>query len=236
MTSVPIDETAAKPGAADLLEIFYAPRAVFARRTNGEFGLPLLALAIVVAIVTVATASLMQPLWDVMIAKSMAARPGITPEQIAAGKSIGEKFAMIGQVVTFVLLPFIVALLVWIVGRFTDVKVRYGVAAMIATFSLFPRVIGLIVAAVEMAFMSDTAITSPTVLTLSPARFVDAAHAPILAGALSRFDLFTLWSIFLIAVGLEVTMRVTRGRAWTTALIVWIIGFLPAIWQAVKSM
>ena len=40
MSDAVTDATAAKAGPADLIEIFYAPSAVFSRRQQGQFGLP----------------------------------------------------------------------------------------------------------------------------------------------------------------------------------------------------
>jgi hypothetical protein len=236
MTNAATDEVVGKPGPADLLEIFYAPRAVFARRRGGEFGLPLVALVVIVAIVTVATASLMQPLWDAMIAKGIATgAASMTPAQMETAKSFGEKITMVGQPITFLILPFVIGLLIWLVGKFAGVKQGYGVAVMIATLALFPRIIGIIAAAVEAAFMPDSAFTSPMAFSIGPARFVDATHAPVLAAVLSRFDLFTLWSTLLIGIGVMVTARATRQQAWITAVGVWLIAFIPALWGALRT-
>ena len=52
------------------------------------------------------------------------------------------------------------------------------------------------------------------------------------AGLLARFELFTLWGILLIAIGVRVAGKGTNKQAWGTAIGVWAIPTLFALWGA----
>jgi hypothetical protein len=221
-----------KAGPADLIEIFYAPRAVFERRQDGKFGMPYVALVVLGAILYIATKNLIQPVIDAEISRAMAAaaaRKTMTQAQIDAGKSMGNTIAAIGPLLFFVIAPFVVALFVWIMGKIAKVGAIGTVAMVIAVFSLYPRLIGSVVGAGLAAVLPEGSLNSVAAISLSPARFVDPVTSPGLAAMLGRFDLFLLWGIVLIAIGVQAAARGTKGQAWTTAIGVWVIGSLPAV-------
>lgn len=232
------DAMAAKPGAGDLIEIFYAPSAVFARRQQGQFGLPYLALVGVGVVLFFATRNLMQPVIDAEMSRSMAqaaARGTMTPEQLAKGESFAKTFASVGLIAFWVIAPFVIGLFVWLAGKIAKVPAIGSVAIMIAVFSMFPRLVGSVVGAVLAAALPESSITSAASVSLSPARFVDVTQHPGVAALLGRFDLFILWGVVLVAIGVQVAGRATKGRAWATAIGAWAIASLPAIWGAIRA-
>ena len=60
--------------------------------------------------------------------------------------------------------------------------------------------------------------------------------SPIAYQFLGRFDLITIWVTVLLAVGLYVTGKVSKGRATIFGVLMWLIGALPALRQAYMSM
>jgi hypothetical protein len=52
---------------------------------------------------------------------------------------------------------------------------------------------------------------------------------------LGRVDLFTLWITVLVAVGLKQMTRITSGQAIAGAALVWLIGALPTLLQALRA-
>jgi hypothetical protein len=236
--AVTADPTAPKPGAGDLAEIFYAPSAVFERRREGQFGLPYLALVGIGVVLFFATRNLMQPVIDAEIARSMAANVAngkMTAAQASTASSMGKTLGSVGLIVFWIIAPFVIALLTWIAGKLAGVRDIGRVAIMVATFSLFPRLIGSVVGAAIAAAMPESSITSAASVSLSPARFVDVAAHPGLAALLGRFDLFLLWGVVLIAIGVQHAAGATKGKAWATAIGVWVIASLPAIVAALRS-
>ena len=74
-------------------------------------------------------------------------------------------------------------------------------------------------------------------ITFGPGRFLDPdTVSPLLIAVVGRLDLFTLWITVLLAIGLSVTGRVPLSRAMIPAAIVWFLGDLPIIFQALRTM
>jgi hypothetical protein len=74
-------------------------------------------------------------------------------------------------------------------------------------------------------------------LRLGFGRFLDPdTTSPMLIAILGRVDLFTIWVTVLLAIGLAVTGRVTRGRAAIAALLVWVLGGIPGMMGAWSAM
>jgi hypothetical protein len=46
---------------------------------------------------------------------------------------------------------------------------------------------------------------------------------------------FTIWATILLGIGLAVTGRIPRGRAFVVAAIVWVIGSLPDLMGALRQ-
>jgi hypothetical protein len=229
---------AGSPGLADLVEIFYAPSAVFARRRDGKFGVPYLGLVVVGIAVYLATAGLLKPIIDAQIAQQLAQQVAKNPAQADAinkGGAMMRTLAPAAIIGFYLIGPFLVALLLWIVGKLARVRAIGTTAIVIATFSLYPRILQGIVGAVLALALPESSLTSAAAISVGPARFVDPALHPALFALAGRFDLFLLWSIVLLAIGTRVAAGATRGQAWGTAIGVWAIGLIPVAYAIVKG-
>lgn len=226
----------AKPGAEDLFEIFYAPSAVFERRKGGEFGLPLIALAVLGGVIMFATKGLLQPVFDADIATGLAKSAGkMTPEQLDAAKGIATTMTTVGVPITFLIAPFIIGAVAWLVAMAVGVKTRYTVAVMIATFSWFPRLVEWVVSAIQMAVLPDIHVTSRLSLSLGAGRFLDGSHPTIATAILGRVDVFTLWCTFLLGLGFMVSAKAEKSKAILIAVLMWVLGVLPLVWAVLRS-
>lgn len=239
----PSSETPKKPEKASLLDdfmdIFYAPSAVFARRANRGFWLPLLIVSVLLGLLFFANRDLMEPVMDAEFARNVAKNPRMaqmTPDQLAAAKAIGEK---IGRFAGWVFPPIVMLALgvvIWIVGKFVDAKESLNDAIAVAVFSYVPRLVEGVVNRVEGLFIDPSTINSRYSLTLGLGRFFDPDTAsPILLGLIGRIDVFTIWVTVLIAIGLAVTGKIPRGRAAIAAAIVWLVGALPTLAGALNG-
>src|ERR1700738_1844856 len=85
----------------DFVDIFYAPSQVFARRADGKFGMPLLFLVVVCAVLAFLTKNAMQPVMDAEFARRsaemMRKNPNLTAEQMASGRGFFEPFGPRGD-------------------------------------------------------------------------------------------------------------------------------------------
>lgn len=223
----------------DLLEIFYAPTAVFTRRRETPaFGLALVVLAVVIFVLSLAFKDLMQPLFDVEWKRSMALAaqrdPRITPEVMDRGRAMAEKFMLFGPAVTMLVLPLITGLVYWVIGKVLDSKAEIGQVMMVSTYAFFPRVIEAIAGAVQLLVLPDDAITSRYSITLGVGRFLDPSN-PLLLAILGRVDVFTLWVTVLLGLGMSVMGKMPKGRAFLAAALMWIVGGLPALLGALRA-
>jgi hypothetical protein len=74
-------------------------------------------------------------------------------------------------------------------------------------------------------------------LTFGVGRFLDPdTVSPLLLAVVGRVDLITLWITALVAIGLCVTGRIPMAKAAIAAAIVWLVGGLPLIIPALRSM
>jgi len=225
----------------DLLEIFYAPTAVFERRRETPaFGLALIVFMVLLVGLSFAFRGMMEPVFDVEfkrgMAQAMKENPKLTPEMMEQGKEMAKKFMFVGVAVFALLAPIILGLLLWIVGKLFESKAEVGQAIMVTTYAMFPRALETILNAVQMLVLPDESVTSRFSLTLGVGRFLDPDTAgPLVMAIAGRLDLFTVWVTALIAIGLSVMGKISKSNAAIAAAIMWMIGALPAVWGAIRA-
>jgi Yip1-like protein len=230
---------AGKAGAADMVEIYYAPSAVFERRRNGPWGLPLIVLAVVAIVLFLATSNLMRPVMDAEMTRAMAAaaksNPNLKPEQIEAMKAGGSKFAIVGIGFFFLIGPLLVGLILWVVGKIVGAKQELAGALAVGVFAFYPRLIEMIINAVQAAFVPEQSIHSRLSLSLGLGRFMNPDSSLTTLALLGRVDVFTLWVTVLLALGLKITGRTTTGQAIAAGVMMWVIGALPGLLGALRA-
>src|SRR5262249_7844407 len=90
-----------------------------------------------------------------------------------------------------------------------------------------PRVLGAVIGGAEGLLMDPTNLRATAQLTLGPARFLDPDTAnPVTVALLSRLDLMIVWQTVLLAIGLAVIGRVSRGKAVVFGITIWLVGGL----------
>lgn len=225
----------------DLLELFYAPTAVFERRRETPaFGLALIVFTVAIVGLSFAFKGMMEPVFDAEfkrgMAQAMKQNPKLTPEMMEQGKEMGKKFMVVGIALYGLLAPLIMGLVLWVVGKLVESKADVGQSIMVMTYAMFPRVLEAVVNAIQMLFLPEDGITSRYDLTLGVARFLDVSTAsPLLVALVGRVDLFTLWVTAIAAIGIKVVGRIPPARAIIAASAVWLIGALPGVWQAFRA-
>jgi len=224
----------------DFVDIFYAPSSVFARRANGQFGMALLILVVACIALVFLTKGAMQPIMDAEFARqgaeAMRKNPNLTSDQLASGQhffqTVGPFFFGIGLAVSVLL----AGVVLWLVGKLFDAKASVAAAIMIATYAEVPRIVQLLVNAGQALLMSPDKLNAVNSVGFNPARFMDPDHASAVAIALaSRVDLFVIWITVLLGIGIYVVGKVTKQEAAITAVIVWVLGSLPAVLGALRN-
>jgi hypothetical protein len=220
----------------DFLDILYAPSAVFARREHGSFWIPMLVVTVFLGTLFLVNGRV----WDsVMAAESqramaaMAQNRDITPEMMAQIEQMQGATRTFSKVMMFLTIPFIVffvGVLTWLVGKMFGAQQTFHAALVVGAYAYVPKVIDGLLAALQGLFLDPSQFDGKFRVTLGPGRFLDPDTAsPMLVELLGRLDVFTIWVTVLIAIGLAVTGRISRGRAAMAAAVIWLIGALPGV-------
>lgn len=237
MTAIPSDDKA--PSWEDYLEIFYASSRVFARR-GSKWGGPLLVLVIASALVIFGTYSLLRPLYEADAERAMAGRmQDMTAEQRAQVEQMSGKFGFLAPVTVTVfsaIVPLILGILLWLVGKMLGAVQTLGAAFMVAAFSYFPRILYWPILGLQAAILPEEKLKGFASLSLSPARMVDPITTDLNTVALlARLDVFVLWTTFLLALGLKVTGKISTEKAIIAGLVMWLLGTLQPLFGYLRS-
>jgi hypothetical protein len=226
--SAPVATSASPTGVwEDFVDIFYAPSTVFERRRAGQFGLALLILTILSIIVYFATRGGMQAVMDVEFDRRVAEAAAKNPKAAEAMQGMRARMDQFGWLFVLIGTPigvFITGILLWIGGKLVGSVAPSGAAVMVATYAMVPRLLLSLLAGVQGLLMDPNSITSRYSVTFSLARFMDPATAnPTLLKIAGQIDPFAIWSAVLLAIGLSVVGRISRGRAAVIAAVLWLV-------------
>lgn len=234
----------ATPHAAiweDFVDIFYAPSAVFRRRENGNFFIPLAIITILCGVLFYLNTGTLQPMFDAEFDRQMSVamrqNPNIPPEAVDRMRG----FAMrIQQVAMFVFIPlaiFGVGIITWLVGKLFDARQTLRAALVVAAYSYAPRILDSVLHGLQGLLLDPAEIDGRFRLSFGVGRFLDPdVVSPLLLAVVGRIDLITIWITVLVAIGLAVTGRIPLRKAAIAAVIVWVVGGLPLILPALRSM
>src|SRR5215213_4622201 len=225
----------------DFVDILYAPSHVFARRRSGSFWIPMFAVTLLVGALFYLNSGAMQPIMDAEFDRAMAVsmrnNPQITPEAAERFRSIG---ARIGQVFVFVMMPVTIAataMTLWLLGKLFEARQTVRAAFVVAAYAFVPRILEMVLNGVQALALDPAGLNGRFRISLGPGRFLDPDTAsPVLVAIVGRMDVFTIWVTVLLAIGLSVTGGISRGRAALAATLVWLVGAIPLIFQAVRSL
>ena len=222
----------------DVINIFVKPSAVFEHQRNNSFLMPALLQTVLFAVVVFSLRNLISPFWDAETSRAMAAQAAAMaakgqamPE---AGKAMGEKIASYTSIAAPLIGPWLTAivggLFLFLASRVAGAKLTYGQSAMIASWSAFPSVLALITTAVMGMMMDPASIRGVTDGQLGPGKFFDPnTTSPALIALFQNLDVFNIWSVIIMGVGVAVVGRVTQGAGLLAAWIKWAIVVLFAI-------
>ncbi len=241
MTASPEALDSKKSGVFDdFVDIITSPAKVFERRQDGRFGTHLLLLTLICVVLFFVFKNAMEPIMDAEFsrgaAKMMEKNPNLTEEQLASMQKMGGTFAGIGFAFVFPISVLLVGLALWLMGKVFGATQTAKQSMFIATISQVPTVIGMILGAVQAMLLPVDKLTSQYSIGFSAARFMDpdTTNAGLL-GLIGRVDLIGIWIIILMGIGLSVTGKIDRPKAWAAAAIAWIVAVLPFIIPALMA-
>ncbi len=221
----------------DLIEVLFAPSKVFERSRAAKALMYALVTAVIVGAIMFATKNLLQPWFEAqtdLALKLAAAKGKAIPEQaVGSMRKFSAWSIIIGAPVTMLVGPYLNAVLILLGAKLTKVNVNYGQAALIATLGGVPRILGWLMMPVQSLVLDSTSARGLADLSVGPARFVDPVAVPqAILALLSNLDVFRLWQIALIAIGVSVVGRVSKGSGALVAIIMFgitvILQLLPS--------
>jgi hypothetical protein len=217
----------------DYVDILYAPSDVFARRENGNFWIPLLAVTVFFALLWMASVRVLEPVFDLEWGRQMERlierNPQLSPEALEAQREPVRNLQVVLAAVIVPLTILVVGFVLWAVGKVFEAKQTLRSALVVAAFAYVPRVLEQAVAIGEGLIRNVEAIDGRNRLTWGVGRFMDPeVVSPQLLAVVSRIDVFTIWVTVLLATGLAVTGRISRKRAAVAGVMMWLIGAIPS--------
>jgi hypothetical protein len=220
----------------DVFDIFVTPAAVFRRRQYSSVWPPMLFVAISIGIIFFATFNTLEPAFSAEFArntaKALAKNPQAAQNAEAMQKMQGFATAAIkyGAAPGAIITMFLLGSVAWLVGKMFGSKQTYNAALVVAAWSFMPRVIGALLGGVQGLLMDPESMKGPMSISIGPARFLDPDTSnPFLFQMMGRFDLITIWVTILLAIGLYVTGKVSKGSAAAFGVAIWLVGSLPAL-------
>ena len=227
----------------DVVDMFYAPSAVFARRRTAGYGLALLLYAVLMSAMFYAARPVMRPMMELQRDKAVAkiqANPNIQPQQKEDAvrrvtAAFDSPYTMLGPVLVIPITVFVAGFGLWICGKLMGSSATYGQTMMVTTFSQFPRLLtGMLVTAHAVA--TDREVASQYALTLSPAALLPDTASPLVGALLSRFDLGVLWATALMGIGVAIVGKLTRSQGMIVAALAWVLGGIVVALFALREM
>lgn len=223
----------------DFVDIFFSPREVFARREKAGYALVMLIVTLVVGALFIANRGTWQGIIEAEMARGMAEamknNPGMTEEQAAAGRKIGEYIAMFGAFIGVPVFMFLTGLCAWLTAKMLGATLTYSAATMIATYAFIPRIIESLTVSVQGLLLDTSGVTGRYELTLGAGRFLDPEMSPGLLGLAGRMDVFTLWVTVLLAIGIGVVAKLPKDKVVAAGVMMWMFGALPSLWTLGKA-
>ncbi len=229
------------PWWEDVVDVFIAPGTLFDRRAiTPKIGGAFLVLIIGVTVLYYATTAAMAPIYDAEFLTgaqaAMKDNSNLTMEQLQQVRGVTQRFAGVLVALTIAIGSLLLSLVVWAVGNLFSAKLDFKKGFMIAVFAFFPRMVEFITNAIQALLMSEASLTSRYSVSLGVGRFLDPkSTAPAVLGLFGRVDLFTLWVTIVITIGLMRVGKLPRNQAIGAALVIWLVGALPAVWAAFRA-
>jgi hypothetical protein len=218
----------------DLINVLFSPGAVFERvRERPRFFMPALGLAVIAVVV----AYVMMPFTHAAMATRMAQVAQQNPQAAAQAErfqSIGLVFAPIAVFIALLLSAAILWLLVMLLA---GGEAKFKLLLSVATYAAVPSVL-LQVATLAVLYMKGVENVA-SVQDLRPALGLNLLAPDVggfAGGVLGGINPFSIWTMVLTAIGVQVTHKTSKGSAYTVAIVAMVLGVLiGALFAALGS-
>jgi hypothetical protein len=190
--------------------------------------------ALVIIVVFFAAAIVTVPRLDFegLMRQSMEAK-GVTGAQAEQGMRFGLAMARgIQYTLPFLMIGFlaVAALLYWLGLRLVGGEATYQQAFSVVLYGFMPVVIRqLVKIPIVLSKHNINPRDAETIVRSGPAFLVNFKDHPMLFALLSRLDLFAIWTLILIVIGLAVAARISKAKSAGVVIVVWTIATLMTV-------
>jgi len=237
-TTTPSAETAAEMSFSDkIVNVISAPGELFTYvaqegKKSSNYSLPLL-FTILVSVVFMFVVFSQPAVQDQMTEQQDKAlmkqveQGKMTTDQYEKTKEFtpkpGSPFFIIagtvGVVVVMLLIVFGSSLVYWLVGKFAfKALVPYGKVTEVVGLSLYIMIIGSIVTMIIAVAMGSINAGPHLGLFVSPFDPTDRLHK-----LLANINVFTIWNLVVVAIGLSKVFAITEAKAYITVGVLWLL-------------
>ena len=250
MASVPVPQTPAPEApplseTARLIDTFIAPTKTFTDlRRSASWWAPFLISAIVsVIFVTVVDQKIgFRKGWDNQLQtqpkqaermESMPAaqRESVIQKQVSLTKIISYSFPALTLIWYVIVAAVLLATLKFAAGA----EVKFKTLLALVVYSSLPGILKALLGILSLlAGVSSDSFTFQNPVATNPGYFIDPVTHPALNRLLTSFDIFTIWTLVLAAIGITCISKVKTGTAfaivfgWFLVLVVIGVGFTAA--------
>jgi hypothetical protein len=212
-----------------ILDIYFAPSKVFnALKEKPQWIIPLVVVLLVVAVTAVVTVNLTR---ETIIARQeeMFQERGMSEEQIeqarqfTSGPIMMISSAISAALITAVLLvvfALVVHLFIPLFGGESSFKKVFSVICFSALVSVPAAILKIILIAIT---------GSPYITTSLALLAPDLAKSSFTYQLLSGFDLFVIWEMVLVSMGISITNNLLRKNAYMLVFLIWFISIFIGI-------
>ena len=222
----------------DFIDIIFSPSKVFARRVGGGWA-AFLVVSVLIAVLSFVNAGTLQGVMDAevnrQIAATMEANPNLTEDQLNGMRGMMEGSMKWGPIVGVPIILLLFGLAIWLVGKILGGTATFAGGVMIASFAWVPRILEMMLVAVQALVMDTASYTSRWQFSVGVGRFMDPDGPQGMLNFLGRIDVFTIWVTVLVVLGLIHAAKVTKEKAMVAGAIMFVLGGAPAIIQMISG-
>jgi len=228
--AAPLQEKPSNPFSR-MIGVLFSPRSTFediARKP--DWVVPAIVIIVVALVGTIVTVPRID--FDGMYREALEAK-GMSGPQMEQGL----RFAIAFGKATMYLQPFfllgalaVVGLLYWLGVKMLGGAATYPQVFSVVLYGFMPQVIRLLIRIPIVLTKHGLHIQdAETVVRSSPAFFVHFKDNPVLWALLNRLDVFLIWSLVLMVIGLAVASRISKAKTAAIVIVVWCLGTLFAV-------
>ncbi len=152
-------------------------------------------------------------------AEKMEKMPADQREKIMKMQVSGARVAgYAAPVITLIMLAIIVVVLLGVFNFGFGTKLRFNDLMGVTAYSFLPSIFNTLLTILVLFFVEADQFDIKSPLATSPGYFVPLSM-PFLKRVLGAFDVFTIWQVFLIAVGVSQFSKVKKGTAFITLFV-----------------